>query len=157
MFLASQRYQPQTNEANYINLNAEVIEGILVVQGDWTQKWARMLVETGKAFVDPSAVMTQMRADSDFWSLPKWTTSQPNWLHSSEEALPIRIEHCQNTKFSRIIIIIINPLTARVDGAPQIILQPVFSIIPCSPQFPPFFFPVLLWKTKQTRNAYLGL
>ena len=29
-----------------------------------------------------------------------------------------------------IIIIIINPLTARVVGAPQIILQPVFSIFP---------------------------
>ena len=34
------------------------------------QKWAGMLVETGEAFVDPSAVMTQMREDSDFWSLP---------------------------------------------------------------------------------------
>ena len=31
------------------------------------------------------------------------------------------------------IIIIINPLTARVVGAPQMILQPVFSIFPCSP------------------------
>ena len=31
------------------------------------------------------------------------------------------------------IIIIINPLTARVVGAPQMILQPVFSIVPCSP------------------------
>ena len=31
-----------------------------------------------------------------------------------------------------IIIIIINPLTARVVGAPQIILQPIFSIFPCS-------------------------
>ena len=30
------------------------------------QKWARMLVE---AFVDPSAMTTQMREDSDFWSL----------------------------------------------------------------------------------------
>ena len=30
-----------------------------------------------------------------------------------------------------IIIIIINPLTARVVGAPQMILQPVFSIFPC--------------------------
>ena len=30
-------------------------------------------------------------------------------------------------------IIIINPLTARVIGAPQIIWQPVFSIFPCSP------------------------
>ena len=37
------------------------------------QKWARMLVETGKAFVDPSATMTQMRKDSDFWSLPPLT------------------------------------------------------------------------------------
>ena len=34
------------------------------------QKWAGMLVETVKAFVDPSAMMTQMREDSDFWSLP---------------------------------------------------------------------------------------
>ena len=30
------------------------------------QKWARMLVETGKAFLDPSVMMTQMREDSDF-------------------------------------------------------------------------------------------
>ena len=34
------------------------------------QKWAGMLVETDKAFVDPSAMKTQMRKDSDFWSLP---------------------------------------------------------------------------------------
>ena len=33
------------------------------------QKWAGMLVETGKEFVDLSAMMTQMREDSDFWSL----------------------------------------------------------------------------------------
>ena len=31
------------------------------------------------------------------------------------------------------VIIIINPLTERVVGAPQMILQPVFSIFPCSP------------------------
>ena len=37
------------------------------------QKWAGMLVETGKAFVDPSAMMTQMREGSDFWSLPPLT------------------------------------------------------------------------------------
>ena len=37
------------------------------------QKWARMRVETGRAFVDPSAMMTQMRGDSDFWSLPPLT------------------------------------------------------------------------------------
>ena len=34
--------------------------------------------------------------------------------------------------FLIIIIIIINALTARVVGAPQMILQPVFSIFPCS-------------------------
>ena len=37
------------------------------------QKWAGMLVETAKAFVDPSAMMTHMREDSDFWSLPPLT------------------------------------------------------------------------------------
>ena len=46
---------------------------ILVVQGDWNENWAGMFVVTGKAFVDPSAMMTQMREDSDFWSLPSLT------------------------------------------------------------------------------------
>ena len=36
------------------------------------QKWAGMLVDTGKAFVDPSA-LTQVREESDFWSLPPLT------------------------------------------------------------------------------------
>ena len=68
-----------------------------------TRRLAGMLVETGKAFVDPSAMMTQMREDSDFCSLPplmtlcwrthlvitkhledrhgiaQWTTPQPDW------------------------------------------------------------------------------
>ena len=39
----------------------------------WMQKWAGMLVKSGKAYVDPSAMMTQMREDSDFWSLPPLT------------------------------------------------------------------------------------
>ena len=34
---------------------------------------------------------------------------------------------------SKWLFIIINPLIARVVGAPQMILQPVFSIFPCSP------------------------
>ena len=37
------------------------------------QKWARMLVETGKAFEDLSAMTTQMREDSDYWSFPSLT------------------------------------------------------------------------------------
>ena len=37
------------------------------------QKWERMLVKTGKAFLDRSAMTTQTREDSDFWSLPPLT------------------------------------------------------------------------------------
>ena len=40
------------------------------MEGDWNAKVAGILVETSKAFVDPSAMTTQMREDSDFWSLP---------------------------------------------------------------------------------------
>ena len=43
------------------------------MQGDWNAEVAGMLVETGKAFVDPSATMTQIKEDSDFWSLPPLT------------------------------------------------------------------------------------
>ena len=43
---------------------------------------------------------------------------------------------------SFIIIIIINPLTVRVVGAPQMILQPVFSSFPCSP------LPSGTWRTQ---------
>ena len=37
------------------------------------QKWANMLVETGKAFENASAMMTQMREGSDFCNLPPLT------------------------------------------------------------------------------------
>ena len=54
----------------------------------------------------------------------------------------------QAEKIIIIIIIIINSLTARVIGAPQTILQPVFSIFPvlyCPPglSFPDVVFPPL--------------
>ena len=66
------------------------------------QKWARMLVETGRVFVDPSAKMTQTKEVSDFWSLPtlivlantfghhkasrRWTWHSPNGqLHSQTD------------------------------------------------------------------------
>ena len=38
-----------------------------------------------------------------------------------------------NLSYVIILSIIINPLTARIVGAPQMILQPVFSIFSCSP------------------------
>ena len=37
------------------------------------QKWARMLMKTGKAFTDPSAMTTQMRKNSDLWGFPPLT------------------------------------------------------------------------------------
>ena len=37
------------------------------------------------------------------------------------------------TSLLLLLLLIINPLTARVVGAPQMTLQPVFSIFPCSP------------------------
>ena len=98
---------------------------LLLCKKTRTQNWAKMLVETGKAFVDPSAMVTQMKEDSGFWGLRAVTilcwrthlviTKHPEdgpgiaqmdntaarLITSSEEALPIRSEHCQNTKFSR--------------------------------------------------------
>ena len=45
-----------------------------------------------------------------------------------------KARYCKHRLYTEfIIIIIINPKTARVVGAPQMILQPVFSIFPCSP------------------------
>ena len=45
----------------------------------------------------------------------------------------INIRFDLNFQLACIIIIIINPLIARVVGAPQMNLQSVFSIFPCSP------------------------
>ena len=41
------------------------------------------------------------------------------------------VQSNESTIYSSVIIIIINPWTTRVVGAPQMILQPVFSIFPC--------------------------
>ena len=62
-------------------------------------------------------------------------------LAGEEEEQAKLVEHLDNTSTAsameisakRTIIIIINPITVRVVGAPQMILQPVFSIFPCSP------------------------
>ena len=44
-------------------------------------------------------------------------------------------------------IIIINPITATVVGAPQMILQSVFSIFPCSP------LPSGIWQTPDLNSS----
>ena len=43
------------------------------MQEGWKAKVGKDAWETGKAFVDSSAMMTQMREESDFWSLPPLT------------------------------------------------------------------------------------
>ena len=66
------------------------------------QKWARMLVETGIAFADPSAMMTQMRGNSRLLEFAtfnnlvlantfdhhkasrRWTWHSPNGQHHSQ-------------------------------------------------------------------------
>ena len=56
-----------------------------------------------------------------------WKWKRPYWSDRSKSMREANDLH---------FIIIINPLTARVVGAPHMILQPVFSIFSCSP--PPF-------------------
>ena len=46
---------------------------IFVVQGDWNAKMGKDACENLQGILDPSALMTQMREDSDFWSLPPLT------------------------------------------------------------------------------------
>ena len=53
--------------------------------------------------------------------------------HSFQVIVPRNLPHLIAADMSPFIIIIINPLTARVVGAPQMILQPVFSVFLCSP------------------------
>ena len=67
-----------------------------------------------------------------------WMTSLrfSEWLRRRFHAtkMPVTVMSLEGGEFNLIIIIIIiNPLTARVVGAPQMILQPVFSVFPCSP------------------------
>ena len=56
-------------------------------------------------------------------------------------ALSVVMVRARVCAFKRSIITIIYPLTARVVGAPQMILQPVSSIFPCSP------LPSWTWRT----------
>ena len=63
----------ESSESSYCSLSRHRRRTFLLYKETGMQKWAGMLVETGKAFVDPSAMMTQMREDSDFWSLSPLT------------------------------------------------------------------------------------
>ena len=61
------------------------------------------------------------------------TTRKIYWTKSCyAKSASIKISLCAKLRTLNIIISI-NPLTARVVGAPQMIFQPVFSIFPCSP------------------------
>ena len=66
--------QCQGHSEGLYNQNTSICsQTFLLCKETGMQKWAGMLVETGKAFVDLSAMMTQMREDSNFWSLPPLT------------------------------------------------------------------------------------
>ena len=69
------------------------------------------------------------------WSEAKVTKNGVNWYSSVSAATKQSLAFIYSVEenLNTIIIIIINPLTARVVGAPQMLLQPVFSIFPCSP------------------------
>ena len=70
-------------------------------------------------------LMCSLVASIFLYACESWTLTE----------LQRRIQAMQMRCYRKIlhIIIIINPLTTRVVGAPQMILQPVFSIFPCSP------------------------
>ena len=55
------------------------------------------------------------------------------WLLRTPLSRKWFVLHEHETCITIVIIIIISSLTARVVGAPQMILKPVFSIFPCSP------------------------
>ena len=84
---------------------------------------------------------------SDYWTIHLilrctctfWHTWKM-WVHQCWLAIQVLLRHGKNFNvaifsdtLNVIIIVIINPLTVRVLGAPQMILQPVFSTFPCSP------------------------
>ena len=72
VYAPTSEYDDNEREAFYDQLQNVIDQtpkDILVVQGDWKAKVGN------DAFgnVDPLAMMTQMRGDSDFWSLPPLT------------------------------------------------------------------------------------
>ena len=52
----------------HIVINQTPKKDILVVKGDWNAKVGKDAMKPGEAFADHSAMTTQMREDSDFWS-----------------------------------------------------------------------------------------
>ena len=62
--------------------------------------------------------------------------AKENWIGEQRSEIEENLRKNNSKRAYQLVkdfIIIINPLTARVVGAQQMILQPVFSIFPCSP------------------------
>ena len=84
-----------------------------------------------------AVVACDMPEPSKFLSLDscqkrlQWTHKEVYLAPHSVGGLVLQVGDAE--KFPQVIIIIINPLTAGVFEAPQMILQPVFSNFPCSP------------------------
>ena len=74
-YYLTSHYDDNEMKEFYDQLQNVVDQTPKLCKGTGMQKWARMLVKTGKALVDTSAMTTQVRGDSDFWSLPPLTMS----------------------------------------------------------------------------------
>ena len=98
----------------------------------WRHRWSRCLAHQEDNFHSAGTwdhftkslvfsrlrlVLPGLRGASEVHTTSRWSVSG-------------NINCCYGSHF---IIIITNPLTARVVGAPQMVLQQVFSIFPCSP------------------------
>ena len=67
------------------------------------QKWARMLMKTGKAFADPSATTNPFREDSESWGLPPLTilwlrTPLVTITHPEDELVKFDLEKLKDPK-----------------------------------------------------------
>ena len=114
----------------------------------WTSSAGMLSAPAGFPFFrDCTAASTSLRRMG-------WSSSVSVWVQFSTDGSPLALwlyssgalggvdqivvgtavlDYTSCSMVSGAFIIIINPLTARVVGAPQMILQPVFSIFPCSP------------------------
>ena len=92
----------------------------------WRLKWFLFLV-----CVCVCVCVRERERERERESLCVWELTNMNFIHSFTQ--PFMLMQNPNYADFFLFIIIINPLTARVVGAPQMISQPVFSIFPCSP------------------------
>ena len=81
-------------------------------------------------------VLCKFKTESHTATKERYSRQKEQAVFQPSSAKPVSVQSAVESAHedqTLIIIIIINLLTVRVVGAPQMILQPVFSIFPCSP------------------------